>query len=380
MILGSLLDAGAEESYVREGLASLGLEDLELEVATELRHGIGAKRVRFAEPEAGTARSWSDVRTIVDGGELPERARFRAQAIFRALAEAEARVHRVGPDDVHFHEVGGLDAIGDVCGAALALEQLGIDEVFCSPLPAPRGMIDAAHGRLPLPAPATLELLRGAPLYGVDIEVELVTPTGAAVISALAGGYGPLPRLRLEEVGYGAGARELDQLPNVVRAVVGERLADGGPACPTEAVALIETNLDDLVPELVPGAVASCFGAGALDVWVTPVQMKKGRPGIVLSALARPADERSVAKALLRETSTLGVRISSARRWELEREWRTVEVDGAPVRIKVGSLDGERMNVAPEHDDCAAAARMTGRPLKSVWAAALAAAEREMQA
>jgi len=380
MILGALLDAGADESYVREGLASLGLAGLELEVATELRHGIGARRVGFAAPEQDRARSWADVRAIIDGGRLPERARSRAQAIFRALAEAEARVHRVEPDEVHFHEVGAVDAIGDICGTALALEQLGIDAVACSPIPAPRGLVDAAHGRLPLPAPATLELLRGASVYGVDIEVELVTPTGAAVISALSGGYGPLPRMRLEQVGYGAGGRDIEQLPNIVRAVVGESLAEEAPAAPAERVALIETNLDDLVPELVPDAAESCFAAGALDVWVTPVQMKKGRPGIVVSALARPAEERAVAKALLRETSTLGVRISAARRWELEREWRTVEVDGAPVRIKVGWLDGERMNVAPEHDDCAAAARRTGRPLKSVWAAALAAAEREAQA
>jgi len=377
MILAALLDAGAEEPYVREGLSSLGLEGLELEVASEERHGIGARRVTFANLEHAPSRSWSDVRAIIEGGELPERARSRAQEIFRLLAEAEGRVHRVEPDEVHFHEVGALDAIGDVCGAALALESLGIDGVVCSPLPSPRGFVGSAHGRLPLPAPATLELLRGAPLQGVDLDVELVTPTGAAIVAALARGYGPLPPMRLEQVGYGAGARDLEALPNLVRAVVGEALAEEQGPRAEESVALLEANLDDFVAELVPDAAASCFEAGALDVWVTPVQMKKGRPGIVVSALARPADERSVAEAMLRQTTTLGVRISPARRWALEREWRTVEVDGCPVRIKLGSLDGERVNAAPEHADCAAVAARTGRPLKSVWAAALAAAERD---
>ena len=377
MILAGLLDAGADESYVREGLSSLGLEGLELEVASEERHGIGARRVTFPNLEHAPSRNWSDVRAIIEGGGLPERARSRAQAIFRLLAEAEGRVHRVEPDEVHFHEVGALDAIGDVCGAALALEDLGIEEVVCSPLPAPRGFVRAVHGRLPLPAPATLELLRGAPLHGVDLQVELVTPTGAAIVAALARDYGPLPPLRLEQVGYGAGARDLEALPNLVRAVVGEALAEEAGPWAEEGVALIEANLDDFVGELVPDAAASCFEAGALDVWVTPVHMKKGRPGIVVSALARPADERSVAEAMLRQTTTLGVRISPARRWELERTWQTVEVDGCPVRIKLGSLDGKRVNAAPEHADCAEVALQTGRPLKSVWAAALAAAERE---
>jgi uncharacterized protein (TIGR00299 family) protein len=273
---------------------------------------------------------------------------------------------------VHFHEVGGVDAIGEVCGVALALEDLRIDRVVCSPLPVGRGFVEAAHGRLPLPAPATLALLEGAPLHGVESETELVTPTGAALVAALADGYGPLPRLTLEAVGYGAGTRDGPERPNLVRAIVG---AETGPA--SHPVSLIETNLDDLLPELAPDAAAACVAAGALDVWTTPAQMKHGRPGFVLSALARPGDEQAVAGAMLRETSTLGVRIARLDRIELERESRTVEVAGEPVRVKVGRLDGQVVNLAPEHADCQRAARRTGEPVKTVWARALAAAHLE---
>jgi pyridinium-3,5-bisthiocarboxylic acid mononucleotide nickel chelatase len=372
MLLGALLDAGADAEAVRRGIAGLPLEGLELSVERAERGGIAAARIAITAPPEQPLRTWADVRELIDAAALPERARRRAQAAFRRLAEAEARVHSVEPDEVRFHEVGAADAIADVCGVVLALEGLGIDALCCSPLPAPRGLVEAAHGRLPLPAPAVLELLRGAPLYGVDLDSELVTPTGAALVAALAEGYGPIPPLRLRRIGYGAGARRLGELPNVVRVLVGERL-EGGPGA---EVRVVETNLDDLPPELVPDASARCFAAGALDVWVTPVQMKKGRPGLVLSALVRPAQERAVAEAVLRETTALGVRVSSVRRLELTREWRTVEVFGEEVRVKVGSLDGERLNLAPEHDDCATAAARARRPVKDVWAAALAAAER----
>ena len=375
MLLGALLDAGADPGYVRRGLAALALDGLALETAATRRHGIAAQRVSvLSAPERDVHRSWADVRDLLDGAALPPRALERAHAVFAALARAEGRVHDVAPETVRFHEVGALDAIGDICGIVLALEDLEIDELACSPLPAPRGLTGAAHGRLPLPAPATLELLRGAPLYGVDIGVELVTPTGAAVVAALAVEFGPLPAMHLQAVGYGAGTRDLKELPNVVRVLVGERDRIAGGDGVREDVLLIETNLDDLSPELVPDAAERCFAAGALDVWVSPAQMKKGRPGIVFSALARPADERAVAEAILRETTTLGVRVSPARRWELAREWISVEVDGEAIRVKLGFLDGQAVNASPEHDDCLAAARRTGRPVKELWGAALAAA------
>lgn len=378
MLLAALLDAGADPGHVRDGLRGLSVGGIELRTTTVSRHSISAASVSIvAPPEPHPHRGWAEVRAILERSALPERALERAQRVFAALARAEAHVHGIDPETVIFHEVGAFDAIGDVCGIALALESLEIDELACSPLPTPRGLIGAAHGRLPLPAPAVLELLRGAPLYGVDVDAELVTPTGAAVVAALAVEFGPLPPLALERVGYGAGARDLAQLPNLVRVLVGERVATAVDPRREDAV-LIEANLDDISPQLLPDAAESCFAAGALDVWIAPVQMKKGRPGFVFSALARPSEERAVAEAILRETTTLGVRVSPVRRWELEREWVEVDVAGEPVRVKLGLLDGNIVNVAPEHDDCLAAARASGRAVKEIWAAALAAvAERE---
>jgi uncharacterized protein (TIGR00299 family) protein len=371
MLLAALLDVGADRERLGRGLEALPIGRIELAVGETERHGLRAARVDVvAEPEQ-VHRTWSDVRDLIEGAGFPERVERRAQEAFRKLAEAEARVHGTSVEAVRFHEVGALDAIADVCGVALALEDLDVDRVVCSPVPAARGFAEGAHGRLPLPPPATLELLEGAPIYGVDLDVELVTPTGAALLATLAEEFGPPPSMRLEGIGYGAGSRDLAAIPNVVRVLLGEAVEER----PMATVSLIEANLDDLSPELVPDAAEACFAAGALDVWATPVQMKKGRPGIVLSALARPADERRVAEAVLRETSTLGLRIAELRRWELERDEQTVEVAGDRVRVKIGRLDGEVINVAPEHDDCAAVATRTGRSVKSVWAAAFAAVQ-----
>jgi uncharacterized protein (TIGR00299 family) protein len=378
MLLGALLDAGADQQAVRDALRGLDVPGLDLDFGETSRHSISARTVRVLSDEAHAHRTWPDVRELIEAAtHVPARARERAQAIFAALAEAEGRVHGIPAEQVHFHEVGAADAIGDVCGIAVALESLGIDEIVCSPLPVARGFTHTAHGTLPLPAPAVLELLRGAPLRGVDLEVELVTPTGAAVVAALAREFGPVPAMRLESLGYGAGTRDLDELPNLVRVLVGEQVERHGRA---HDVALIETNLDDLSPEFVPDVVEASFKAGALDVWVTPTQMKKGRPGIVLSALAEPASEQAVAEAVLTESGTLGLRVSGVRRWELERDWRTVEVSGRKVRVKIGNLNGRVLSVAPEHDDCAAVAAETGEPASAVWRAAEAAAREQLDA
>jgi uncharacterized protein (TIGR00299 family) protein len=372
MLLGALLDAGADIDAVRSGLERLGIDGFTLKTERVARHGIAATHATVRGAAGQPHRHWASIREQIDGAGLPERPRARAQEAFRRLAHAEGRIHGVDPEAVHFHEVGEVDAIGEICGVALALESLDVDRVVCSPLPVGGGLVDAAHGRLPLPAPATLALLEGAPLYGVELEMELVTPTGAALVASLADAFGPLPPMTLAGVGYGAGTRDLAQRPNVVRAILG--VEAGAHA---RAVSLIEANLDDLVPELAPDAAAACFAAGALDVWTAPAQMKKGRPGFILSALARPGDETAVAEAMLRETSTLGVRIAHLDRIELERESRTVEVEGEPVRVKVGRLHGRVVNLAPEHADCERAARIVGAPVKVVWARALAAAHEE---
>lgn len=372
MLLGALLDAGADVDAVQAGLDSLGLAGLRLRHERVERHGISSLRVIVDAPEeAHVHRTWPDVRAILRDGALPPRALDRAQRVFAALAHAEGRIHGVAPETVHFHEVGAIDAIADVAATALALEDLGIDDVVCSPLPVGRGFIHHAHGRLPLPAPAALELLRGAPVVGVDDLDELVTPTGAALVGTLSGTFGPLPAMRVETIGYGAGTRDMQQRPNVVRAVVG--VSTAAPAARSE-VRLLEANLDDLPGQLVPDVVIACRAAGALDAWVTAAQMKKGRPGVVVAALARPEAEAAVASALLRHSTTLGVRVTVAHRWELERSHRTVAVDGGSVAIKEGRLDGELVNVWPEYDDCQRVAQDTGRPVKVVWMDAVAAA------
>jgi len=369
MLLAALLDAGAELETLRGVPRALGIENLEIDVERVERQGIGALHLRIDAPADGDHRSYADIRDLVANAELPERARARALAAFARLAEVEGGIHGVPPDDVHFHELGSLDTLVDVCGAFVLFEELGVERVACSPLPFARGLVDAAHGILPLPAPATLGLLEGATLVGVDTEAELVTPTGAAIAATAVDAWGSLPALTLERVGYGAGTKELVDRPNVVRVVLGSEPQRLAP------VVVLETNLDDLSPELVPDAVERCFEAGALDVWVVPVQMKKGRPGVVLSVLARPEAEAAVARVLLEETTALGVRVSRLERYELDREERVVDVTGGNVRVKLGLLDGRVVNVAPEHDDCAAVAKATGRSVKSVWAEALALAQ-----
>jgi uncharacterized protein (TIGR00299 family) protein len=368
MLIAALVHAGAAEEPLRELPARLGFSGVELRLQEVERHGIAACRVDVVGGDESAAEDWAALRAILEHASVAESVRERALAIFTRLAEAEAGVHGVDVEAIHFHELSSVDTIVDVVGAVTLVEELGLQRIVCSPLPVGRGVVSTAHGVLPLPAPATSELLVHAPVYGVDTERELVTPTGAALASGLADAWGPLPAMTLERIGYGAGARDMTELPNVTRVFVGREAIVGGE------VVLLETNLDDLLPELVPDAVEHLVAAGALDVWTAPAFMKKGRPGVVLSALARPEAEAAVAQAILRETTALGVRVARLSRYELEREQRAVDVDGRSIRVKVGRLDGLIVNVAPEHDDCVAVARETGTPVKAVWAATLAAA------
>lgn len=369
MLLAALLDAGAGLDTLRGVPSALGIDGVRIDVERVERQGIGALHLRIAADDEQDHRHYAHIRELVERADLPERARARSLEAFRRLAEVEGGIHGVEPDEVHFHELGSLDTLVDVCGAFVLLEELGVDRVVSSPLPFARGYVQAAHGTLPLPAPATLGLLRGAALVGVDLEAELVTPTGAAIAATVVEEWGRLPPLTLDRVGYGAGTKDFASFPNVLRVVLGTGETRTAP------VVLLETNLDDFSPELVPDAVERCFEAGALDVWTVPAHMKKGRPGFVLTALARPEAQAAVALALLESTSALGVRVSRLERYELEREERRVEVAGGTVRVKLGLLDGRVVNVAPEHDDCAEVARSADRSVKSVWAEALARAQ-----
>jgi pyridinium-3,5-bisthiocarboxylic acid mononucleotide nickel chelatase len=375
MLLGALLDAGAPASALEELVAEFGLDGhVAIEVERVQRGAVGATQVHVTENDPVAGRSASELLATVGAADLPSVVRTRSIDALSRIADIEGSIHGADPAEVHLHELGGLDTLIDVVGAFVLLDALGVERLVCSPLPFARGLTGTSHGPIPIPGPATLALLRGAPLVGTDAGDELVTPTGAAIVAVAADGWGELPAVTLAAVGYGAGARELPDRPNVLRVVIGHVAEE--PAA-TSSVVLLEANLDDLLPELVPDAVERCSEAGALDVWTVPVQMKKGRPGIVVSALARPGDERAVAAALLEHTSTLGVRVTPMHRYELHRRTEEVEVDGRPIRIKVGVLDGRVVNIAPEHDDCAAAAAATGRPVKQIWAEALAAATRE---
>jgi pyridinium-3,5-bisthiocarboxylic acid mononucleotide nickel chelatase len=370
MLLAALLDAGAELERLRAVPLALGLSGVAVEAERVERQGIGALHVSIEASDDHAHRNYREIRRIVEQAELPVAARTRSLEAFARLAEVEGGIHGIPPEDVHFHELGSLDTLVDLCGTFVLLDDLGVERVTSSPLPYARGLTKAAHGVLPLPAPATLGLLAGARLVGVETQAELVTPTGAAIAAVLVDEWGTLPPLTLERVGYGAGTADLADRPNVVRLVLGTAAER-----PDGRVVLLETNLDDFPSELVPDAAERCYAAGALDVWTVPAQMKKGRPGLVVSVLARPDAESAVARALLEETSALGVRVSRLDRYELDRRERVVEVGGEPIRIKVGLLDGRVVNVAPEHDDCAALARSTGRSVKSVWAEALARAQ-----
>jgi pyridinium-3,5-bisthiocarboxylic acid mononucleotide nickel chelatase len=370
MLLAALLDAGAELERLRAVPLALGLSGVAVEAERVERQGIGALHVSIEASDDHAHRNYREIRRIVEQAELPVAARTRSLEAFARLAEVEGGIHGIRPEDVHFHELGSLDTLVDLCGTFVLLDDLGVERVTSSPLPYARGLTKAAHGVLPLPAPATLGLLAGARLVGVETQAELVTPTGAAIAAVLVDEWGTLPPLTLERVGYGAGTADLADRPNVVRLVLGTAAER-----PDGRVVLLETNLDDFPSELVPDAAERCYAAGALDVWTVPAQMKKGRPGLVVSVLARPDAESAVARALLEETSALGVRVSRLDRYELDRRERVVEVGGEPIRIKVGLLDGRVVNVAPEHDDCAALARSTGRSVKSVWAEALARAQ-----
>lgn len=370
MLLAALLDAGADMERLRAVPTALGIVGVEITSERVERQGIGALHLRIEASDDHAHRDYREIRKLVEEADLSERAQLRSLDAFARLARVEGAIHGVPPDDVHFHELGSLDTLVDVCGAFVLLDDLEVERVTCSPLPFARGFTRAAHGVLPLPAPATLALLEGAPLVGVETEAELVTPTGAAIAATVVEEWGALPPLTLERVGYGAGTKDFADRPNVVRVVLGTETTR-----PTGRVVLLETNLDDFSPELVPDAVERCFEAGALDVWTVPAHMKKGRPGIVLSAIARPAAEVDIARALLEETTALGVRVSHLDRYELERDERIVEISGGRVRVKIGMLDGRVVNIAPEHDDCAALALSTGRAVKSVWAEALARAQ-----
>ena len=384
MALGALFDAGADLEYVTAQLQTLGLDGWSLDTERVRRNELAATRAIVNAPEGHHHRRWRDIRALLTAAPLAERVRQRALAVFAALAEAEGEVHGMAAEEVHFHEVGALDAIVDIVGVCAALESLAVDSVRCGPVAVGKGTINAAHGVLPNPPPAVVNLLAGHPIVGVDIDMELTTPTGAAIVAALAEQFGPAPAMTLASAGFGAGTRDLPGRPNVTGVLIGTEIrADAAQTSPqlsaamgalegagtTEALVELAANVDDVSGEVLGHALDGLLTAGALDVWVVPIVMKKGRPAHTLMALCRPGDVTALADLIARLTGTLGLRARTVVRTALERHTTSVEVDGHVVRIKAGPHRAK-----PEWDDVVAAATALGRTPAEVARAAAALA------
>lgn len=379
MFLAALIDAGAPVDRLFAEMKKLPLGFYELKRTRAVRGGLVGTRLEIRVPAEQPHRTLGDIQNLLEKASLPEKAAGQALKVFNRLAEVEGRLHNIPPGEVHFHEVGAVDAIIDIVGTCLGLELLEVSDLVCSPLNVGSGRVEAAHGTLPVPAPATAELLKDIPVYATGVEGELVTPTGAALVSTLASGFGPLPPMKVGWIGYGAGEKDFLDHPNLARLFIGERVeaVEGRPGAPgDEIVSVIEANVDDMSPQLYGYFLEQALAAGALDVTCSSTQMKKNRPGLTISILCEPDRSDALSQLLFEQTTTIGVRIHEARRKVLERELVTVETPYGPVKVKVARREGKVVNVAPEFDDCHRLATEKSVPLKQVMAAAEAAYQR----
>ena len=364
MMLGALVDAGLPADKLEAELSKLHLKDFHLHINRVSKNAFSAVKVDVHVHDDAPERHLADIVKVVEDSSLSAQVKKAATRIFTRICEAEAAIHDSTVDKVHLHEVGGVDAIVDVCGTLAGLEALGIEQIRVSPFPLGRGFVTGAHGQIPLPAPAALALMKGCPVAGSTIDAELVTPTGAAVLSEVADGFGPIPPMALKSIGYGAGSNDLE-IPNVLRLLLGD--AGGGSRLLTETLIQLETNLDDESPELVGHLSHLLMEAGALDVSVLPAQMKKGRPGILLQVLAKPQQADSLEHLLFHESSTLGVRRQEVQRNSLPRRSEVVKTKFGEIRVKIATLPGGQSRVTPEYEDCREAASRSGTPIREVY-------------
>ena len=369
MLLGALVGAGVPVEVLQSAVDALAPEPITLRVEQVQRNGFAATRCHVEVADSDVHRTWADIRVLLAEATLDDRVHDLAQAVFERLATAEAAVHGTSPDEVHFHEVGALDAIADVVGVCAGFVHLG-GEVVVSPVAVGSGSIAAAHGTLPVPPPAVAELLRGVPSYAGPAATESCTPTGAALLTTLATAWGPQPPMTTDRVGVGAGDRDPGTHANVVRLLVGE------PAAAPTADLLLECNVDDLDPRVWPAVINALLTAGAADTWLTPILMKKGRPAHTLSVLVSAARAPQVREAVFRHTSTIGLREQPVGKHALDREMTHVEVGGHTVAVKLARLEGEVVNAMPEYDDVVRAAEALGRPVSDVLAEAVAETRR----
>lgn len=370
MLLGALVDAGLSMESLQEKLAMLNLGgEFKIEAHKVSKNGFGATKLDVILPEHQHGRHLAEIEAILHASNLPEKLQEQAASIFRRMATVEAGIHGQPVEQVHLHELGGVDTIVDVVGTLAGLAELGVERVTASPLPLGRGFVQGAHGQIPLPAPATVALLKDVPVRGSDIEKELVTPTGAALLSTLCVSFGPIPAMTLTGQGYGAGGRDLP-IPNVLRLLLGEQTGVSQAAA-IETLLLLETNVDDHSAEINGYVMERLLASGALDVFFTPIQMKKNRPATLISVLCRPSDGNALETILFTETSTLGVRRQLVERRCLERTSVTVETPFGPIRVKIARLPDGSSKCAPEYEDCRQAAQAHNVPLREVYAAAL---------
>jgi uncharacterized protein (TIGR00299 family) protein len=372
MFLGALFDVGAPRDVVEQELKKLSLEDWSLEVEPGSIDGISGVDVHVRiggvtefehrhSPDDHHGRTYASIRDTLLASELKPAIKENALAVFECLAHAEGHVHGMAPEEVHFHEVGAVDAMIDIVGVCAAVDSLGVDRIVCAPLPMGRGFVECSHGRIPLPGPATLQILKGCPTKGVPIEGELVTPTGAALVKVLATEFGEYPEMNIEGIGYGLGDMRWPDRPNVVRLVLGMQETSS----PSEVV--LEANIDDMNPEWFSPLMGRLLEAGAKDVWLTSIQMKKGRPGVQISVMASQDKAEALTMLLTRESSTIGVRSHGVERFKLDRREESVDSRFGPIRVKTAWDGDERVNMAPEYEDCLAISHREGIALKDVY-------------
>ena len=377
MLLGALLGAGVPLEVIAEAVATVAPEHVALRPESVVRNGFSAIRCQVEVADSSTDRAWKDIAALLADADIGDGVRRRAHDTFERLATAEAKVHGSSIDDVHFHEVGALDAIADVVGVCAGLEHLQLDVLVVSPVAVGSGTTKSAHGTMPVPPPAVAELLRGSPSYAGDVAMEMCTPTGAALLTSNATSFGPQPAMSVHEIGVGAGGRDPEGHANVLRLFVGqpssEPSGETGTQHGTHQPLLVEANIDDLDPRLWPNVIAALLTAGASDAWLTPILMKKGRPAHTLHVLVAGDKAEQVRSEVFRQTSTIGVREIAIGKHALDREMRTVKIDGHVVHVKLALHKGILVNAQPEYDDVAKVAEATKRPIKDVLAEAIAA-------
>jgi len=367
MVLGALLDLGLPLEILDQGWRQMGLKGVEIKHERVQRGGMMGQQVEVLDQGKSAIRNYGEMRKTIDDSTLPEGIKKLSLKILHRLAQAEAAIHGVKVDEVHFHEIGGIDTIVDAVGVALGIAHFHWETIICSPLPMGRGFVEAGHGRLPLPAPATMALLKGVPIVSASVEGETVTPTGAAIVTTLASEFGPLPAMEVTGVGYGAGTRDPEGTPNLLRIIQGVKVEEKA-----EGIWVLEADVDDMIPELLPYLIQLLLKEGALDAALIPIQMKKGRPGFTIRCLALPAQKEELAELILRESTTLGIRMYPAERVILRREEREVETRYGLIKIKVAfDEEGKVINLMPEYESCRQAAEEKKVPLKEVYQEAI---------